>query len=87
VKVIYKYGLNAWSARQTISMYEGEIMHVGEQNGMLQMWLRCVHGSPTVMREFQVVGTGIVFDDTGHRHIGTVQIDAYVWHVFEVHDE
>lgn len=57
------------------------VVHVGMQDGTVQLWVRVGQGDPRP-RFFQVVATGQPFP-TSARYVGTVQSGGYVWHVLE----
>ena len=83
---IWKYELEL-ASQQVLSLPPGaDILHVGEQNGKLCMWVLLDARSTVVTdRRIGIVGTGQeIATDAKREHIGTVQIAGYVWHVFEL---
>lgn len=62
-----------------------KMLHIGEQRGKVTAWFLCDQTAPQVVRKLMIVGTGheagSVLD--GAKYVGTVQIDAFVWHVFD----
>ena len=59
------------------------VVHVGEQEGKITVWIEFPMVAPCVNRRFIVAGTGDpVFDDL--LHVGTVQMsNGLVWHVYQ----
>jgi len=60
-----------------------EIISVQSQGGAICLWAKCRKDAQPSLREFVIVGMGHSFDDAGLRFIGTVQNNAFVWHIFE----
>lgn len=97
--VIYKYPLNGPHTNITVfSGPIGEVIHVGEQDGELFVWI--LHydtsGNPYNEFVFKVFGTGHSIEEptyfnsevsgTQQKHIGTVQMkNGLVWHIFEIY--
>lgn len=97
-KVIYKYPLRVVDSQLVLMPTGAKILSVQAQNGTLCMWA-VVDEMPenqsnvsVEYRTFYIFGTGnsipagmpthVVSD---HKYfIGTVQMDGFVWHVFEV---
>lgn len=81
---VYKYRLDIIRAVQPIEMPSGaEIISVQRTKDGVFMWVRCEPARVTVNRWFVCCGTG--WDVPPHdKHIGTVIMDDYVWHFFEV---
>lgn len=80
---IYKYVLNivGW---QPVSMPIGaRVLSVGNQNGHLCMWAMVDPSKETELRGFFIIGTGNRITRDLGQFVGTVQIDQFVWHVFE----
>lgn len=61
-----------------------DAMHVGIQNGKITVWGMCMDTTNKTMRQFYCVGTGKDLSElpTEAIYIGTVQMGAYVWHIF-----
>ena len=90
MKTIYKYTLELTN-RQTIQVPVGaETLHVGIQRGQICVWI-LIDLNPDVQdvemgnKVFHIFGTGnpTTKELEDKRYIGTVQLDDYVWHIFE----
>ncbi|MBZ9715301.1 DUF7352 domain-containing protein [Deinococcus multiflagellatus] len=78
--VIYKYPLSLLEPTE-LDLPDGEVTHVGAQNGQICLWIRHAQAAPATRRcTFMVVGTGQPFPTT-MTSLGTVQMPPYVWHV------
>lgn len=102
MQTIWKYevGLNQ---AQLISMPAGaKIRYLGVQDRRITLWAEVISDQKMIDRLFVIVGTGQDIEDacnlisSQHRafrysearsYIGTVQIDEFVWHVYEIHVE
>lgn len=81
MKAIHKYLLKL-QEEQTLAIPEGyEIIHCGMQNGWICLWAIVPLVGEMTSVKVKVFGTGQPMSSHG-KHIGTVQHDAYVWHVF-----
>jgi hypothetical protein len=85
---IHKFPISL-EERQTVALpYGARALHVGVQAGVVCLWAlfdeKGQLGRGPVAREFAVYGTGFALPDDVGTHLGTVQIDGFVWHVFEV---
>lgn len=82
----YRIALYEVSDTRNVSMPRGaELLHVGEQDGQVDVWARVDTEAEYVSRAFVLVGTGFELNAHAGRHVGTVQMrDGLVWHVFEV---
>jgi len=88
VRTIHKYALRVTDSQQ-VSMPQGaEIVAVQVQSGVLTAWAIVDTEAALQTKELIVVGTGNPYPapamGTFHKHLSTVQMGAYVWHVFEV---
>jgi len=85
MSTIYKYLIRYSATPKELEMPEGaQVIYVGEQLGSLYLWAIVDLSRPLVKRKFAVLPTGYVqFDATTMRHLGTVQVGEFVWHVFE----
>ena len=83
-RTIYKYYINN-VRRQEVDLPQGfEILHVGQQDGNLVLWAMVDADAPTHKVPIMIFGTGHpVPEDSYLYHIGTVQVGAFVWHIFE----
>lgn len=63
---------------------DAQVLSIQVQNGIPTMWAKVETNNPKAIRTFLVFGTGReinpVFD---YVHIVTIQLDGFVWHVFE----
>lgn len=60
------------------------ILSVGNQDGVIQLWALVDESNRMIHRLVQVVGTGHLLADGMDKYIGTVVIDPYVWHAFDL---
>ena len=88
MKTIHKYELPVQGA--LIEMPLGAVvLDCQAQNEMLQLWavvdVDTDHNAfVSELRRFEVFGTGHpIAVERAYRHIGTVQVHTFVWHVFE----
>lgn len=86
MKTIYKYPLEITYVQTVDLPIDHQILHVDNQGGVMTMWA-LVHVGPDVVtypKKLMIAGTGNPFPDGRFRHVGSVLIDPFVWHVFEV---
>ncbi len=88
MKSIHKYPLPL-SNTFSLSMPVGaRPLHVHHQHGEPCLWAMVDPIAPPALYEFAFVGTGWQCpDEQEGTYIGTVHIDAYVWHLFRLHGE
>ena len=90
--------MNIWKYRlyigplTVIEMPKGaEILAVQTQDGRPCIWAIVDPDAPVELRTFEMCGTGHkmkeLAEDETRVYIGTVQIDRYVWHYFEIKEE
>jgi len=86
MKVIHKFPIEMANA-QLISMpLESEILSVDIQNNIICLWALCSYGACKMHeRKILIFGTGSNTSDLDSfvRFIGTVQLNGFVWHIFE----
>lgn len=87
-KAIWKYQFDARDHMAT-SMPRGAIIrHVDNQDDCITIWAEvdtdAIADPQFETRLFRVFGTGHDIDDGGLNYVGTVMIDPFVWHVYEV---
>ncbi len=85
MKTIHKYHLEIVD-EQAIGMPAGAVvLSVQHQLGKLVLWALVDTTMHERRRCFRVVGTGDPFEGytSDWRHVGTVQMNGLVWHVFE----
>lgn len=81
--IIYKYPLNFPAGAQTIEMpLNAEIIACQIQAGKITLWAVVNPDVALEPRHFRILGTGFPFEDQ-LKHLGTVQLDEFVWHIFE----
>ena len=80
---IWKYLLEL-TDEQTVNMpRSAEVLHVGiDPNGSLCVWALVDPNTMPEDRVFFVHGTGFPVP-SGRRHLGSVTLGPFVWHVFE----
>ncbi len=82
-RTIYKYTLPLQDV-VTLSMPAGaEVLSVGLQGGNITLWAMVHPTSPQMDRVFYLYGTGNPISGGEGRFIGTVQMNYFIWHVFE----
>lgn len=87
MKTIWKFPLRPGTTALNLPA-GAEILHVGEQEGGVNIWALLDPSHPDEERVFQIWGTGWQITVEPGQHVGTVQMrDGLVWHVFEVSDE
>lgn len=70
---------------QVIQMPSGaKILAAANQSGVLCIWAKVNPANASELRTIEIVGTGIPVDDYQRQFIGTVVIEPFVWHVFEL---
>ena len=80
---IHKFELEITDV-QTIGMRaDAKILHVDNQNGTLCIWALLSTSDVITERRFYIFGTGHQVPRIGLKHIGSVLMDEFVWHVFE----
>lgn len=86
MKKIWKYSLHLDLESEFIEMPKGaEILSAQNQNGTVCIWVLVDPLAPKEKREIAVWGTGHkIWRDSNLQFIGTVQVEPFVWHVFEI---
>lgn len=80
---IWKYAI-PFAKQFSLEMQEGaNILSVQYQGDQLCLWAKVKPSASTVVRYFEIVGTGHKTTGMGV-HLATVQQGPFVWHVFEV---
>ena len=81
---IWKFSLGTLTEKIDVEMPLGaEVIHVGQDaNGELCLWARVATNNGPVMRRFYIFGTGQDMPSM-MRHLGTVVMGTFVWHVYE----
>jgi hypothetical protein len=82
-RTIWKYTLPLQDV-VTLTMPVGaEVLSVGLQDGNITLWAMVHSTAPRMDRVFYVYGTGNPINGGEGRFIGTVQMNYFVWHIFE----
>jgi hypothetical protein len=87
MNVIHKQELDGVGASPYELPIDAEVLKVGFQKHRVMLWYLTdpvVSQGKTTKFIFEVVGTGMLFDATGKKHIGTAVSDDWVWHVFQL---
>lgn len=58
-------------------------LHFGEHNGELCLWVEVEHSGQFESRVFEMFAMGYEIPQ-GATHIGSVQHNGYVWHLYEI---
>ena len=84
MRTVHKYEVDVTDGPQTYEVHSGyHIIHFGEQNGKLCMWVDHRTECEKVSAILTVVGTGHDISDFPHIHLGTVQMSSgLVWHIY-----
>ena len=87
MKTIHKFplGLEVGQPIAVEVAHNARILHVDVQHGMPCLWMLTDTALVPGVRYFVLTGTGFNLNslDTD-RHVGTVIIDGFVWHIFEI---
>ena len=85
IKVIYKFELKPLVTTVDIPK-DARVLTVQTQQNKPYIWVIVDADNPTVRRKFTVQMTGVFFDVSGLRYIGTFQVDegSFVGHVYEI---
>lgn len=81
--VIWKYKLEVANSQILALPLGAKILHMGNQDGIICLWVEVTDAEHFVERMFYVVGTGRPFDLGKVTYLGTVLVDPSVWHVYE----
>lgn len=79
---IFKYAIGITEEISIPMPVGAEILCVQEQRGFPCIWARINERAAMAPRAFQWRGTGHPADGTG-RYVGTIQLGALVFHLFE----
>ena len=81
---IHKYQFEIADSIEIEMPIHSDILSIQLQNNKPTMWAKVDTSLQKVKRIFVVFGTGheinSLFD---YRHIGTIQMNGFVWHIFE----
>ena len=88
MKRIYKYMIpvHAENEQAIVALpLDAEILSVVQQRGDIFIWALVTPSGQLINRSFQVLGTGWnIEDDVPRKFIGTVFIEEFIFHVFEL---
>lgn len=88
MKTVYKYKLPGPGSANKIMMPKGaKILHVDSQGSKLYMWAEVDTSQEDEFRQFEVYGTGWELPDGNKTFLGTIIVDPFVWHVYEIEQE
>lgn len=85
-KTIWKFTLELTDIQPLFMPEKAEILTVQNQDNRICLWAIVNPELPSEERSFEVHGTGhSIYYDMGmdRKYIGTAQMGALVWHVFE----
>lgn len=87
MKTIYKYALRV-TDEQRVDLPRGAVVRlVAVQGHALCLWAEVDPEAPLSSRTFRIYGTGhpiLTTDDEILFYVGSVVMDPFVWHVYEV---
>ena len=81
-KTIFKYQLSIKDTQNINLPANSEPLSVQIQNGVICVWFVVDTSMPTEIAEINIFGTGHSLPDVMGKHIGAVQLNSLVWHVF-----
>jgi hypothetical protein len=80
---IWKYTLSIDGEVDILMPLRARIISAQAQDGKIAIWAIIDPSSPVGARRLAVHGTGGPGPRIDAAHIGTVQLDGFVWHVFD----
>ena len=85
---IHKFNISSAGTTEVELSSAADIIHCGVQQGIICIWALVDTDFEKEKRTFKVFGTGWdigkEWDENNEpEHVGTVQIGAYIWHVYE----
>ena len=86
MRTVHKYEVISFDP-QIVMMPKGAIIrYVGQQEGSVCLWAEVDSDGPMEARLIYVVGTGkrIMYLERSPKYLGTVQVQSFVWHVYEL---
>ena len=85
MKTIFKYCIDLHGTIARLPE-DAQILTVSVQDNRICLWALVDTNKPNIFRSFVVYGTGQDMTNTINRlkYIGTVHINPFVWHIFEV---
>ncbi len=87
MKVIYKYPIEYTQDIKEINMPDlYQVIHFNAIEGKLFVWAEVEPFSDPVPQYFILYGTGWAHKDILQEYIGTVIVEGFVWHLYEITD-
>lgn len=81
MKRIWKYPLKLTPMQVIDVPTPCKVLSAQIQNGEICLWI--IHeGGDLVQLDIYIVGTGHVVSPEAESHLGTIQQDGFVWHIF-----
>lgn len=82
---IYKYQFDIADSVKIKMPLNAEILSVQVQNGIPTLWARVDTDNSIAIHTLLIFGTGheIPIPFTEAIHIGTIQLNGFVWHIFK----
>lgn len=84
--VIFKYTLRVTDELQFLEVpKDSKLLHIDNQYETITLWIMVNPKRTSIKRAFRVIGTGHKHEDMNKwTYIGTVLIQPFVWHIFEL---
>jgi hypothetical protein len=82
-KTIWKFIVDITRLQTIIMPIGAEILHVDVQHDLICLWAMVDPNAAREPRVIEVVGTGHSMPNEERKHLGTVLMDPFVWHIFE----
>lgn len=84
MRTVHKFGVPFGVSK--LPLPEGsKCVHIGAQGGRVVMWVEVTVDAATTDWTLLLVGTGHQLpEDVEYEHLGTVIIEPFVWHVYQV---
>lgn len=82
---IFKYEIPLKYCFSILMPVHSKVVSFEVQNNIPMIWALVNEFSTEVMRHFSIIATGekINFDVEFNPYIGSIQLDGFVWHLFE----
>jgi len=84
MKAIWKFEIPIESAFSLSMPRASEIIAFQTQKNRAYIWAIVFTNMCSVLRKFEMYGTGYGLRPNPGRYIGTIQNGGYVWHLFEI---
>lgn len=83
MKTIFKYKLELTDNQILELPYDYQILDIQVQNDFIYLWALVDNSNMRIKMEIFIIGTGNPFPSYANEHLGTVQMNNFVWHVFK----